>query len=264
MAWSTHPCNCISADPVRRPLRVVLLGVVAFVIALLIVFPAGWLAHALPAGAQCANWSGSLWRGQCSGVTWTAAGRQPVRLDSLSWHVHPLALLRARLQVDTELSGAGVQARGKVSMNRGGLLRVEALSATGQINRSLLGALPAGWNARLEARDVTFELQGRTLQELAGTVIARELTDERGTRLGDYQVQFPPQPNAPFAGTLRDLGGPIELKARLTIKADRGWTLDGAAKLRPGSPPQLAPMLDQFNTADISGQRRILLEGVVN
>jgi len=243
---------------------VVLLGVVAFVIALLIVFPASWLRRALPAGAQCANWNGSLWRGQCNSLTLTIAGKPPVRIDALSWRLHPLALLRARLQMDARVSGAGAQARGKVMLGRGNLLRVDELSASGPIDHNLLGALPAGWHARMEARAVTLELQGRTLRQLAGTLTARELTDEHGMRLGDYQLQFAPQPAAPFTGTLRDLGGPIDLAAKLTIQTNRAWTLDGAATLRPGSPPQLARMLDQLNTADLSGRRRILLEGVVN
>jgi hypothetical protein len=241
-----------------------LLGGVAFVIALLVVLPASWLRRALPAGAQCANWNGSLWRGQCNGFTWAAAGTPPVHLDSLSWRVHALALLRAHLEMEAQLNGAGIQARGNVLLGRNDLLRIDALSASGQINHNLLGALPSGWNATLEARDLAFELQGRVLRELGGTLTARELTDERGTHLGDYQLQFAPQPSAPFHGTLRDLGGPIELKAALLIKADRAWTLDGTASVRPGAPPQLARMLDQFNTADLSGRRRILLEGVVD
>jgi hypothetical protein len=248
---------------VRRSLRVVLLGVVAFVIALLIVFPASWLRRALPAGAQCGSWNGSLWRGQCNGLTWTVAGKPPVRIDSLSWRVQPLALLRARLQADTQLNAAGLQARGRITTGRGDL-RIDALSAAGLIDHNLLGALPAGWKARLETRDVVVELQGRTLHQLAGTLTARDITDEHGMSLGDYQLQFAPQPGAPFNGTLHDLGGPIHLTARLTIQADRAWILNGEATLRPGSPPQLARMLDQLNTADLSGRRRILLEGVVN
>jgi hypothetical protein len=249
---------------VRRSLRVVLLGAVAFVIALIIVFPASWLRRALPAGTQCASWNGSLWRGQCTGLAWSAPGAPPVQLDSLSWRVHPLALLRARLALDAELNGAGWRASGKVLLGRGNLLHVEDLSATGLLDRNLLGALPAGWKARFEARAIALELRDRTLQQIGGTLTARELTDAQGTRLGDYQLQFAPQASAPFTGNLRDLGGPIALAAQLTIKADRAWMLDGTASLRPGSPPQLARLLDQFNTADLSGRRRILLEGVVD
>lgn len=246
----------------RLSLRVLLLGLLTFVIALLIVFPANWLRGLLPAGVQCANWTGSLWRGQCNSLTWTVAGQPPLRIDSLTWQVHPLALLRARLQTDAEISGAGVRARGKVLLGRGNLLRIEALSASGQVDRQLLGALPAGWRANFEAHDVVLESRGRTLQQVGGTLTARDLTDERGTRLGDFQLQFAPQASAPFTGTLHDLGGPIELVAKLVVKADRAWALDGVAALRPGAPPQLARMLDQFNAADISGRRRILLEGV--
>lgn len=248
----------------RRSLRVILLGAVAFIIALIVVFPASWLRGALPAGTQCASWSGSLWRGQCAGLTWSGAGKAPLQLDSLSWRVHPLALLRARLSLDAELRGAGIEASGKALLGTGNLLHVENLSATGVLDRKLLGTLPSGWKARLEARAISIDLQGRTLRQLAGTLTARELTDAQGTRLGDYQLQFTPQASAPFTGNLRDLGGSIALAAQLIINADRSWKLDGTASLRPGSPPQLARLLDQFNTADLSGRRRILLEGVVD
>lgn len=169
-----------------------------------------------------------------------------------------------QLNADVDLSGAGAQARATVLTGRDGLLRITALSATGVLDHQLLGALPAGWTATLDARNVAFELQGRIIQQIAGTLTAREVTDERGTRLGDYELQFAPQQHAPFNGTLRDVGGPIELKAQLSIKADRSWMLDGAATLRPGGAPQLGRMLDQLNSADLQGRHRILLEGVVD
>ena len=157
-----------------------------------------------------------------------------------------------------------MQARATVLAGRDDLLRISALSATGALNHQLLGALPAGWTATVDARNVAFELQGRNIQQIAGILTAREVTDEHGTRLGDYELQFAPQQHPPYSGTLRDVGGPVELKARLSIKADRSWMLDGAATLRPGGPPQLGRMLDQLNTADLQGRHRILLEGVVD
>lgn len=248
----------------RPSLRLVLLGVAAFLVALVIVLPASWMGRALPPTATCANWSGSVWRGQCTGLSWSpGAAKQPVKLDSMRWQLHPLSLLRLQLGADVELSGAGVQARATLLAGRNHL-RVSALSGAGALDHQLLGALPAGWTAKLDARDVEFELLGRDVQRIAGTLTARELTAEHGTRLGDYELQFAPQQHAPFTGTLRDVGGPVELKAQLTIKADRSWMLDGAATLRPGSPPQLGRMLDQMNSADLQGRHRILLEGVVD
>ena len=46
-----------------------LLGLAAFALALIVVLPARWMGGVLPEGVQCDQWSGSVWRGQCSGLT---------------------------------------------------------------------------------------------------------------------------------------------------------------------------------------------------
>ncbi|HXS31491.1 MAG TPA: type II secretion system protein N, partial [Steroidobacteraceae bacterium] len=72
---------------------------------------------------------------------------------------------------------------------------------------------------------------------------------------------FGPGASAPFKGQLRDLKGPLQLAATITVNADLGWQLDGTASLRAGSPPALARALDQLGGADINGQRRISIAG---
>ena len=242
-------------------MRIVLLGVLAFAISLVVLWPARWLAPALPPGMRCTDWAGSLWRGQCTGFKWSAAGAAPVSIDSLQWQLHPLTLLRGRVQADVELAQAAMQAQGRITTGMGGRLQVERLNASGVLDHRLLGALPKGWSTRAELKDVAFEYVGGALHALSGTGIARELHDERGTSLGDYQLQFGPGASAPFKGQLRDLKGPLQLAASITVNADLGWQLDGTASLRAGSPPALARALDQLGGADINGQRRISIAG---
>jgi hypothetical protein len=247
---------------VSRPaLRLGLLGVLAFAIALIVLWPARWLAPALPAGMHCADWSGSLWRGQCAGFQWKMAGAAPLNIERTQWRLQPLALLRGRLQADVELVQAPLQAQGRISSGIGGRLKMEHLNASGVLNRKLLAALPAGWSMHFELKDAGIEYLGGALHALSGLAIARELRDAQGNALGDYQLQFAPQPAAPFKGQLRDLAGPLQLAATVTINADRSWQLDGNASLRPGSPPSLARALDQLGGADLNGQRRISIAG---
>lgn len=242
-------------------LRLILLGLLAFAIALLVVFPAAWLRGFLPAELRCASLGGSLWSGHCSGMTLTARGAPPLRFDTLRWSLHPLALLRGRVEADVSLAGSDVAADGRFMLQSGGRVRVEGLSATGVLDHARLAALPAGWSARVEARDLTLQYAAGRISALGGVLLARQLRDSRGTGFGDYRLQFPPQQAAPFKGTLSDEGGPMQLSAQLLLDADQSWQLQGTVVLRPGSPPGLASSLDQLATADLDGRRSFRLEG---
>ena len=247
----------------RPTIRFLLLGVLAFAITLIALCPARWASSLLPAGVQCAAWSGSIWRGQCAGLRVSAAGPNPVA-DTLRWTVRPLSLLTAHLSADVQLEQAALQAQGRVTAGSGGSLAIEALEASGLLDKRLLAALPSGWSARLEVKAADIDYSGSQLRKLSGTFTARDLRDQRGTVLGDYQLQFPPQAAAPFTGQLRDLAGPLQLAAAVKVEANRSWQLDGTAVVRPGAPPSLARALDQLGTADLNGQRRISIAGTMN
>ena len=233
-AWSTPACSCTSADPVR--LRYVLLGLLAFVIALLVVLPAAWLKGWLPPQVACGSLGGSVWRGQCSALSVALPGKPPLRLDAVSWQLHALSLLRGRLQADVSLAGADLAASGQITASAGGTLRLEGFTGSGGLDHARLAALPTGWSARAEARDLTLEIAANRITALGGTLLARQLRDARGTAFGDFKIEFPPQADAPFRGMLTDEGGPMQLQSQLVLNADQSWQLRGTVTLRPGSP----------------------------
>jgi len=249
---------------VRARLRFILLGLAAFVIALLVVFPAAWLKGLLPPQLTCGSISGSIWRGQCNALAFTAPGQPALRLDSLDWRLHPLALLRARVQVDIAATGNDLAARGVLTANSGGYIEVAGLSGSIGLDHSRLAALPAGWSARAEASNLSLGLSGGHITALGGVLLARQLRDARGTGFGDFRLEFPRQEAAPFRGTLADTGGPMQLRSQLVLNADQSWQLGGTVVLRPGSPQGLAAALDQLAPADLNGVRNFRLEGSAN
>ncbi|HMA10394.1 MAG TPA: type II secretion system protein N, partial [Steroidobacteraceae bacterium] len=227
----------------------------------LAVFPAAWLQSVLPSELRCGTLAGSLWRGHCSGLTFTARGTAPLRLDSLHWTLRPLALLRGRVQADVSLAGTDVSADGSITLQSGGRVRIEGLSATGGLDHARLAAFPAGWNARAETRELTLQIAGGRIAALGGVLLVSQLRDARGTGFGDFKLQFAQQQAPPFRGALTDQGGPMQLSAELLLNADQSWQLQGTVVLRPGSPPGLASALDQLATADLDGRRSFRLEG---
>lgn len=242
-------------------LRHLLLGLLAFFVALAVVFPASWIKGALPPQATCAALSGSIWRGQCMGLAFAPPSGQPLRLDSLDWKLHPLPLLRGRVQADVSVASSDVSARGEVQLGPAGRIGVTGLSGRILLDHSRLAALPAGWSAQAEARDFSIGIADGRIATLGGVLLARQLRDARGTGFGDFRLQFPQQDESPFRGALVDEGGPMQLQSQIELNADQSWQLRGTIKLRPGSPPGLASALDQLAPADINGVRTFALEG---
>lgn len=249
----------------RSRLRFILLGVLAFVIALLVVFPAAWVKGLLPPQLTCGSLAGSIWRGQCNALAFAPPGQPALRLDSLEWRLHPLSLLRARVQADVAVSGADIAARGEITARSGDYMEIAALSGNMLLDHARLAALPAGWSATAEAKDLSLGVSAGRITTLGGVLLARQLRDARGTGFGDFRLEFPRQDAAPFRGTLTDNGGPqsgpMQLQSQLLLNADQSWQLRGTVVLRPGSPQGLASALDQLAPADLNGVRNFSLEG---
>jgi hypothetical protein len=253
---------------VRARLRFFLLGLAAFLIALLVVFPASWAKGLLPPQITCGGIAGSIWRGQCNALAFSVPGQPTLRLDSFDWQVHPLALLRARMQADFAATGNDVAAHGAITASSGGYIEVTGLSGSIGLDHSRLAALPAGWSARADASNLSLGFSGGKITALGGVLLARQLRDARGTGFGDFRLEFPRQEAAPFRGTLTDSagpgGGPMQLRSQLVLNADQSWQLRGTVVLRPGSPQGLAAALDQLAPADLNGVRNFSLEGTAN
>jgi hypothetical protein len=240
--------------------RLVWLGLAAFLVAVLVMLPANWLASLLPAQVQCASLTGSIWRGQCSGLTVQQEGA-PLAIQTLQWKLHPLSLLRLAVKADfTVRTGQGTGS-GLAEVGRNGLLAVEHLQATAVFDRRLATMLAEGWNGQLEAKDLTVRMQGNTLLALSGEIELRDFKDAQGAPFGSYRLVFPATEAPPFTGTITDSGGPLAVAARLTISADRRWQLDGVITPRSDASQQLRSRLEFLAAPDANGGHRLQSEG---
>jgi hypothetical protein len=245
-------------------MRTILLGLGAFLLALLVVMPASWMAPLLPAQVQCAAWRGSIWSGQCAGLSLAMTGTAPVKLETLRWKMHPQALLHLGLNADFQLSAAQGNATGQMELGRAGRLMLQGVSLQVPFDRRFVSMLPAGWTGQLEARQLELRLQGKQILGLSGELLLRNLDDGHGSALGSYRLVFAPRPAAPFIGTLRDDGGPLAVAASLTVATDRSWVLDGTVATRGNTGEALKRNLDLLGAPDASGQRRLSAAGSFN
>jgi hypothetical protein len=241
--------------------RLIWLGLAAFMLALVVVLPARWLAGLLPPELHCAAWRGSVWNGQCSGLTVLQAPEPPLQVEQVNWKLQPSALLRFILQADFDVHTLQGTSSGQIELGRNGHVALQDVTVTAQFDRRLATLVPAGWIGQLQAQHLTIRLQGKQLQALSGEVELRDFNDGRGGALGSYRLLFPPSTPPPFIGALQDIDGPLEVKASLTISADRRWVLDGTVAARPGAAPTLQRQLDILGAPDANGRRRLGAEG---
>jgi general secretion pathway protein N len=242
-------------------LRVVLLGLAAFLLALLVVLPARWVGGLLSPQLECAAWSGSIWRGQCAGLILQLPGSPPEPIELLRWKLHPAALLRLALQADFDVRAAQGVGSGQIELGRGGRIAMQDVSLSMQFDRRLVGMISPGWNGQLQGQQLAIRLQGKQVLALAGELQLRDFNDGRGVALGNYHLTFPPAASPPFVGVLQDKGGPLVVTASLTVNADRSWLLEGTVAAGPGAPQALQRRLDILGPPDAEGRRRLAAEG---
>lgn len=243
-----------------RPARLLGLGLAAFLLALLVVFPASWMGGLLPPAVQCENWAGSVWRGQCRGLALQDGEKVVMRLDALQWKLRPAALLRLKLAAQFESRWPQGDAAGDVAVSPGGAIEVRGMSGRSVLDKRFFGAMPAGWQGNIDIGDFDLDWHQGVIGRLSGQLMVTNLADARGTALGSYRLEFPDGP-APYNGQLTDAGGPLEVNAQLQLTQEQSWSLEGRMRTRDAGDARLNRALDMLSSPDATGWRRLSAAG---
>lgn len=241
--------------------KALLLGLAAFLLALLIVLPASWMAAFLPESIRCAQWRGSIWRGQCQELTLSNGQKVVMKLTSLQWKLQPTTLLRLSIGAGFHSAWPQGEAAGSVQVKPGGHIVVRDMRGSSQLDRSFFGALPEGWQGHIDIRDFELDWSSSNIGHLGGELLVSNLVDRRGVVLGGYRLAFPPGSTSPYEGDLSDTGGPVEVQAKVQLTADQSWTLEGRMRARDAGDRRLAQGLDMLSSPDASGWRRLSAAG---
>ena len=240
--------------------RALILAAAGFVLVLIVRFPARWISPLLPHAVHCQQLDGSVWRGSCAGFS-----NGVTALGDLSWELHPLQLLRARLGLHLDLTNQADYMRGNVARGFGGAIHATDVSFDIPLNSALVSSLPAGAHARLSGRLARIEWSGKFLSDLEGELDVRDLVGSQGTVLGSYQAIFGPKSGSADTdmpkGVVHDTGGPLALDASLQLNHDPGYVLEGRIAARASASPDIADMLKYFGSPDAAGRRPFSLMG---
>jgi general secretion pathway protein N len=241
----------------------VALGVVAFLVLAVATLPASVLVAPLEKQAIILNGvTGTVWNGAAQVLQ---SGN--IRMGSVEWHVHPLALLRGRAAADVKLTRVDGFVQGYVEANTAGSIALRDVSGALPLSVLPPQLTAGGWDGKLNLRLTAAQIVNRWPAMLVGAIEVRELLGpaRRPTAMGSYKLVFPEQAQPDvLAGALTDINGPLQLAGTLQLKAaDRSYVFDGLVATRPDAPADLVNSLQFLGAPDAQGQRQLSIAGTM-
>jgi len=239
--------------------QALLAAVLLFLVTVIVRLPARWALRFAPADVVCEAPEGSVWHGACARLQ--AAG---VSIGPVSWRLHPLPLLIARVDADVTSSDARLAGEASIALRSGGRISARALHTQMQLDSGLLAAFPQGWQGQLRLNLDSLEFQAGRLATLSGTVDVDSLAQlSPSMPLGSFELQFAPASGSPGAihGTLRDTAGPLVVAGTVQYAAASGYEINGTVAARADATPELAKAVELLGEADAQGRRPFSLAG---
>jgi general secretion pathway protein N len=242
----------------KRTLRMSILAILAFAIILLVRLPASWFKGFVPADIACAEISGTVWDGSCTGLAYHGAA-----VGNLAWELHPAALLRGKLAAFVDLARGDDFIRGDIEVGRGSAYVGHDLQAQIPLDPPLLPELSSGFSGNVSVNLASLRVEKNVIAALEGQVETTSLYSKRDrVAIGGYSVTFPKAPaGSDPVGQVTSLDGPVDFQGTLKLTRAPGWVVEGKVRVKPETPPELANQLEYLGRPDADGTRPLSLEG---
>jgi hypothetical protein len=245
----------------RRSLILTLVaGALVFLVVLLFSLPASWFASRLPPQVRCADIGGSIWRGECLGLT-----VQGGKFGDATWNLSPLQALTGRLSGDLDLRGGALTARADIDLDFAGAGELRNLSARFPLDPAFLAQLPHDQRGEIDAQFKRLQLAaGGMPQQLEGAVELRDFRQvlPRPLQLGSYRLTFDgsTQPDGSSIGKLVDIGGPFVIDGSVRFSPPNTYVVQGFITGRTADAERIVREITLGAPPDASGRSQFQIE----
>lgn len=247
-----------------------LLGVVSYLVAMIVLFPAAPVVDRFRSqlGPVALNGvHGNLLNGVIDEVRSTD-DLLPLSFQNVSWRLAPRTLLAGSAGATISFDGYGGGGQAVVSRRWDGDVHVNDLQFTAQA-RALDVLLPvpvASFSGELEGRIERVELSDNLLQAIEGVLTWRNaaLQSPVPTSLGMVNVLIRPEGVRSHVITLTAEGGDVLMDGSVTLTLDGDFVADVLFTPVPGAPQPVVNGLRQMGRPDAQGRVRLQRQGNVN
>jgi general secretion pathway protein N len=238
--------------------RIVLAGLLVFVVVLLVTFPArvayNWF---VPAEIQLSGISGSIWHGA---ATEGMAGGAYV--SDLTWQFRPSALLRGKLAVHASASLAAGRMDADLAVGLDGSLSLTNLHGNMQLDMIHAAFQQTGLQGDVVLQFTTLTIKDGLPVAADGTVTIADFYSPSlsASPIGDYRAEFQTNSDG-ISGVVEDVSGVLEVEGNVQLLQNRSYVFTGQVAATAAAPPSITNQLKFLGSPNESGQRPFRFEG---
>jgi hypothetical protein len=240
----------------------VVAGLLVFLAVLVLYLPASWFASWLPPQVRCGELGGSIWHGECLGLTFEGGS-----LGDATWDLSAASALTGRLAGDVEVIGATHRMRAFLDLRGDGSGELRNASGHFPLDPALFPQFP-----RDQRGHITFAFEELRLGENSwpthakGTVTLRDfqLIVPQLTQLGSYELVFDgaARPDGALMGTFRNLAGsPFGVDGTLTLTPPNNYVGEGRIVGHSAQAESIVRQITFGAPPDASGRAPFTFEG---
>jgi len=244
----------------RRTLLLTLVaGTLVFLGVLVLYLPASWFASMLPPQVRCGELGGSVWQGECLGLTVHGG-----KFGDAIWNLSPFKAITGRLSGDVDVRGGALTARADLDLRFDGSGELRNLSARFPMDPAFVAQFPRDQRGNVAAEFKRLVLgAGGAPSLLDGSV---ELLDfrqisPRPIELGSYKLVFAGAPqDGNSVGKLNDVGGPFKVDGTVTFTPPNSYLVQGFITGRTAQAESIVREISYGAPPDAAGRNEFRFE----
>jgi len=258
-----------------RVVRLVLLGLLAYVVSVVFLFPAAPLVEKIKPQiqpVQLAGVSGKLFNGEVANVQY-ADDLLPLEFQNVGWKLAPGALLKGGAGANVSFQGYGGGGEGQVRRQWNGDIHVSDMTfnADSKELEVLLPGPVAEFSGKIDGQVDSVQLANQLLQTFDGklkwnnaVIVTRLYGPEISANLGEFNIVVSPEENATHLVTLKSQGGELALDGTVNLAANGDYRTNLLLTPSANAPQSLVNTLKQRTRPDGGGRYRIQHSGNIN
>lgn len=258
-----------------RVVRLILLGLLAYVVSVVFLFPAAPVVEKIKPQiqpVQLVGVSGKLLNGQIADVKY-ADDLLPVELQNVGWKLAPGALLKGGAGANISFEGYGGGGNGQVRKQWNGDIHVSdvTFNADSKELEVLLPGPVAEFTGKIDGQINSVKLVDQLLHSFQGNltwndavIVTRLYGPELTANLGKLDINVNPENNAAHLVTIKSAGGELDLDGTVNMAASGDYQTNIVLTPSPNAPQELVQTLQRFARPDAAGRFRIQHQGNVN